>query len=147
MCTVSVDPAHGMYHQVVKVHTTSSLLLLPPEDRVNLRVTMKQQLWEHVCRPASRIRAAERSRYTTANASQQISPQTTTSLWRTSLVDLLIAPASMVSIIWTKITEVNLSAFAYRLFHENFSSILRAKCSGISTVSDLYIQQFGRDSI
>ena len=30
----------------------------------------------------------------------------------------------------TKITEVNLFAFAYRLFHEDFSSILRAKCLG-----------------
>ena len=29
----------------------------------------------------------------------------------------------------TKITEVNLSAFAYRLFHEDFSSIIRVKCS------------------
>ena len=27
----------------------------------------------------------------------------------------------------TKITEVNLSAFAYRLFHEDFSSIVRAQ--------------------
>ena len=33
----------------------------------------------------------------------------------------------------SKITEVNLSAFAYRLFHEDFSSILGAKCSEIST--------------
>ena len=29
---------------------------------------------------------------------------------------------------YTKITEVNLSAFAYRLFQEDFSSILGAKC-------------------
>ena len=29
---------------------------------------------------------------------------------------------------YTKITEVNLSAFAYRLFYEDFSSILGAKC-------------------
>ena len=29
----------------------------------------------------------------------------------------------------TKITEGNLTAFAYRLFHEDFSSIVRAKCS------------------
>ena len=30
---------------------------------------------------------------------------------------------------YTKITEINLSAFAYRLFHEDFSSIVRAKLS------------------
>ena len=30
-------------------------------------------------------------------------------------------------VVYTKITEVNLSAFAYRLFHEEFSSIVRAK--------------------
>ena len=29
----------------------------------------------------------------------------------------------------TKITEVNLSAFAYRMFHEDFSSIHGAKCT------------------
>ena len=31
--------------------------------------------------------------------------------------------------LYTKITEVDLSAFAYRLFHDDFSSILGAKCS------------------
>ena len=30
---------------------------------------------------------------------------------------------------YTKITEVNLSAFAYRLFHKDFSSIVRTKFS------------------
>ena len=30
----------------------------------------------------------------------------------------------------TKITDVNLSAFAYRLFHEDSSSIVGAKCAG-----------------
>ena len=34
----------------------------------------------------------------------------------------------------TKITEVNLSAFAYRLFHEDFSLILGAKCGPLSTL-------------
>ena len=48
---------------------------------------------------------------------------------------------------YTKITEVNLTAFAYRLFHEDFSSILLAKCSGISTILILYIHLFGRDSM
>ena len=33
-------------------------------------------------------------------------------------------------LVWTLITEVKLSAFAYRLFHEDFSSIVRAKVSG-----------------
>ena len=47
----------------------------------------------------------------------------------------------------TKITEVNSSAFAYKLFREDFSSILGAKCIGILTISILYIQQFGRDSM
>ena len=28
---------------------------------------------------------------------------------------------------YTKITEVNLSAFIYRLFHEDFSSLIRTK--------------------
>ena len=33
----------------------------------------------------------------------------------------------------TKITEVNLSAFAYSLFHGDFSSLVRAKFSGSTT--------------
>ena len=43
--------------------------------------------------------------------------------------------------------RVNLSTFAYRLFHEDVFSILGAKCSGISNISVLYIQHFGRDSM
>ena len=51
-------------------------------------------------------------------------------------------------VLCTNITEVNLSTFAYRLFHEDFSSVLGSKCSGISTISILFVQQrFGRDSI
>ena len=46
-----------------------------------------------------------------------------------------------------KIIEVNLSAFAYRLFYEDFSSVFGAKCCGISTISIFYMQQFGRDSM
>ena len=39
----------------------------------------------------------------------------------------------------TKISEVNLSAFVYRLFHEDFSSII-----GITTVS-LFIPYYAND--
>ena len=46
----------------------------------------------------------------------------------------------------TNITEVNLSASVYRLFHEDFSPIARTNLDGGSTICLSYIQQFGRVS-
>ena len=46
----------------------------------------------------------------------------------TFLVHLQRIKRSIYSKEYTEITEVNLSAFAYSLFHEDFSSIVEAKC-------------------
>ena len=46
--------------------------------------------------------------------------------------------------ICTEISEVNLSAFIYRLFHEDFSSIIRTNTVAYSQPIDMpYIQLFG----
>ena len=44
------------------------------------------------------------------------------------------------SLLTTKITKVNLSAFAYRLFHEDFSSLVKAKFSPFTLGPLLHIQ-------
>ena len=46
----------------------------------------------------------------------------------------------------TKITEVNLSVFVYRLFHEDFSPIIGTNLDDSSTIFMPYIQQFSRVS-
>ena len=40
---------------------------------------------------------------------------------------------------YTKILEVNLFAFAYRLFHEDFSSIIGAFCIRTHSLFQLYM--------
>ena len=42
-------------------------------------------------------------------------------------------------LLYTKILEVNLFAFAYRLFHEDFSSIIVVFCIGTHSFSQLYM--------
>ena len=44
------------------------------------------------------------------------------------------------------ITEVNLSVFVYRLFHEDFSLTVRINLDGSSTISMHCLQNFGRMS-
>ena len=49
------------------------------------------------------------------------------------------------STVATKLTEVNLSVFVYRRFHEDFFPIVGTNLDGLSTISMPYIQQIGRD--
>ena len=42
--------------------------------------------------------------------------------------------------------EVNLTVLVYKLFHKDFSLIIRVKFNGNATIFILYIHQFGRDS-
>ena len=58
----------------------------------------------------------------------------------------MLKQGNTVSLNYTKITEVNLSVFVYRLLHEDFSPIIGTNLDGSSTISMPYIQHFGRVS-
>ena len=49
----------------------------------------------------------------------------------------------IISLWYAKITEFNLSAFIYRLFHEDISPIVGTNLGGNSTISMPYTQTFG----